>query len=109
MSTRTSWGLKGKKSVQALVLCGGGGGGGCGKAFSTTKIGLSSPVSLIVSPENAEFVVLMQFLVIFFKMSQPFPRSQYQMGNPGPGTTLDTVGLSLKYLEKQTVEDTMKY
>ena len=31
------------------------------------------------------------------------------MGNPGPGTTLDTVGLSLKYLEKQTVEDTMKY
>ena len=34
MSTRTSWGLKGKKSVQALVLWGGGGGGGVeGRTF----------------------------------------------------------------------------
>ena len=42
-------------------------------------------------------------------MSQPFPLSQYEVGNLVPGTTLDTLGLSLKYLEKQTVEDTMKY
>ena len=31
------------------------------------------------------------------------------MGNPGPGTPLDTMDLSLKYLEKKAMEDTIKH
>ena len=38
---------------------------------STTKIGLSSPVPLMVFSEKGEFVVFMQFLVIFPKTSPP--------------------------------------
>ena len=63
----------------------------------------------MVFPENAGFVVFIQFLVIFPKMSPLFPHNQYQMGNPGHAAPLDTMGLSLKYLEKQTMEDSMKY
>ena len=60
----------------------------------------------MVFQKNAELLIFMQFLDIFPKL--PPSHSQYQLRNPGPGTSLDTMGSSLKYLEKQTMEDTME-
>ena len=75
MSTMNSWGLSDKKNVQALALSGEGRELWWGNHCSTSKIGLSSPVPLIVFPKNAEFVVFTQFLVIFPKISTLPPQS----------------------------------